>query len=99
MSPEKLDLEAVREYELYLRNERKLPPERINTFVTAVKFLEQAYFVDESLVAVTVAGVLSVFVSDLPSDLLSVFVSDLVSDLAAASPPGLGAGFVPEPFA
>ena len=39
MSPEKLDLEAVREYELYLRNERKLPPERINTFVTGVKFL------------------------------------------------------------
>ncbi len=98
MSPQKLDLEAVREYELYLRNERKLPPERIHTFVTAVKFLEQAY-VDESLVAVTVAGVLSVFVSDLPSDLLSVFVSDLVSDLAAASPPGLGAGFVPEPLA
>ena len=98
MSPEKLDLEAVREYELYLLNERKLPPESINTFVTAVKFLEQAYFVDESLVAVTVAGVLSVFVSDLPSDLLSVFVSDLVSDLAA-SPPGLGAGFVPEPLA
>jgi site-specific recombinase XerD len=39
VSPEKLDLEAVREYELYLLNERKLSPESINTFVTAVKFL------------------------------------------------------------
>jgi site-specific recombinase XerD len=39
MSPDKLDLEAVREYELYLLNERKLSPEGINTFVTAVKFL------------------------------------------------------------
>ena len=39
MSPDKLDLEAVREYELYLLNERKFSPESINTFVTAVKFL------------------------------------------------------------
>lgn len=39
VSPEKLDLEAVREYELYLLNERKLSPEGINTFVTAAKFL------------------------------------------------------------
>jgi integrase/recombinase XerD len=39
MSPEKLGLEAVREYELYLLNERKLSPESINTFVSAVKFL------------------------------------------------------------
>ena len=99
MSPDKLGLEAVREYQLYLLNERKLSPESINTFVTAVKFLERDYFVEESFVTVTVAGVLSVFVSDLPSDLLSGLVSDLVSDLAAASPPGLRAGFVPEPLA
>jgi integrase/recombinase XerD len=39
ISPDKLDLEAVREYELYLLNERKFSPESINTFVTAVKFL------------------------------------------------------------
>lgn len=39
MSPDKLGLEAVREYQLYLLNERKLSPESINTFVTAVKFL------------------------------------------------------------
>src|SRR5215212_951969 len=38
-SPQELDLEAVREYQLYLLNERKLSPESINTFVTAVKFL------------------------------------------------------------
>jgi integrase/recombinase XerD len=39
MRPDKLGLEAVREYQLYLLNERKLSPESINTFVTAVKFL------------------------------------------------------------
>ena len=38
-SPEKLDLEAIRQYELYLLQERKLSPESINTFVSAVKFL------------------------------------------------------------
>lgn len=38
-SPEKLDLEAVRQYELYLLQERKLSPETINTFVSAVQFL------------------------------------------------------------
>ncbi len=38
-SPDELDLEAVREYELYLLNEKKASPESINTFVTAVKFL------------------------------------------------------------
>jgi site-specific recombinase XerD len=38
-SPEKLDLEAVRQYELYLLNERKLSPESINAFVAAVQFL------------------------------------------------------------
>jgi integrase/recombinase XerD len=38
-SPENLDLEAVRQYELYLLHERKLSPESINTFVAAVQFL------------------------------------------------------------
>ena len=38
-SPEKLDLEAIRQYELYLLHERKLSPESIGTFVSAVKFL------------------------------------------------------------
>jgi len=38
-SPEHLDLEAVRQYELYLLQERKLSPESINTFLSAVQFL------------------------------------------------------------
>jgi integrase/recombinase XerD len=38
-SPEYLDLEAVRQYELYLLHERKLSPESINTFVSAVQLL------------------------------------------------------------
>jgi integrase/recombinase XerD len=38
-SPENLDLEAVRQYELYLLHERKLSAESINTFVAAVQFL------------------------------------------------------------
>jgi integrase/recombinase XerD len=38
-SPEHLDPEAVRQYELYLLNEKKLSPESINTFVSAVQFL------------------------------------------------------------
>lgn len=38
-SPEKLDLEAIRQYELYLLHERKLSPESINTFVSSVQFL------------------------------------------------------------
>jgi integrase/recombinase XerD len=38
-SPEHLDLEAVRQYELYLLNEKKLSPESINCFVSAVQFL------------------------------------------------------------
>ena len=38
-SPEQLDLEAVRQYQLYLLNERKLSPESINTFISAVQFL------------------------------------------------------------
>src|SRR5207247_5954426 len=38
-SPEHLDLEAVRQYQLYLLHEKKLSPESINSFVTAVQFL------------------------------------------------------------
>ena len=37
-SPEQLDLEAVRQYELYLLHERKLSPESINSFVSAIQF-------------------------------------------------------------
>jgi len=38
-SPRELDLEAVRQYQLHLAQERKLSPESINTFVSAVQFL------------------------------------------------------------
>jgi integrase/recombinase XerD len=38
-SPDKLDLEAVRQYQLYLLNEKRLSPQSVNTFVTAVQFL------------------------------------------------------------
>lgn len=38
-SPEKLDLEAIRQYELYLLHDRKISPETINGFVSAVQFL------------------------------------------------------------
>jgi len=38
-SPKDLDLEAVRQYELHLLNEKKLSPESINGFVSAVQFL------------------------------------------------------------
>ena len=38
-SPEVLDPEAVREYLLYLLNERKLSPEGVNQQVSALKFL------------------------------------------------------------
>jgi integrase/recombinase XerD len=38
-SPEHLDLEAVRDYKLYLLNERKLAPESINAFIAAVQLL------------------------------------------------------------
>ncbi len=41
LSPEQLDLEDLRQYELYLLNERKLAPETINGYVSAVKFLYQ----------------------------------------------------------
>src|ERR1039457_4433081 len=38
-SPQELDLGAVRQYQLYLTQERKLSPESVNTFVSAVQFL------------------------------------------------------------
>jgi site-specific recombinase XerD len=38
-SPELLDLEAIREYQLYLLNERKLSPEAINQYISSIKFL------------------------------------------------------------
>jgi len=38
-SPQDLDLEAVRQYQLHLAQERKLSPQSINTFVSAVQFL------------------------------------------------------------
>src|ERR1700687_2297092 len=41
-SPQDLDLEAVRQYQLYLTQERKLPPQSINTFVSAVQFVYRA---------------------------------------------------------
>ena len=38
-SPELLDIEAVRQYQLYLLNERKLSPETVNQYMSSVKFL------------------------------------------------------------
>jgi integrase/recombinase XerD len=38
-SRELLDLEAVRQYQLYLLNERKLSPETINQYISAIQFL------------------------------------------------------------
>ena len=38
-SPELLDLEAIREYQLYLLNDRKLSPQTINQYISSVKFL------------------------------------------------------------
>ena len=38
-SPEFLDAEAIRQYQLYLLNERKLSPEAINQFISSLKFL------------------------------------------------------------
>ena len=37
--PAELDLEAVRQYQLFLTQERNLSPQSINTFVSAVQFL------------------------------------------------------------
>ena len=39
LSPDHLDLEAVRQYQLHLIHEKKLSPESINTFISAVQFL------------------------------------------------------------
>jgi site-specific recombinase XerD len=38
-SPEKLDLEAIRQYEVHLLNERKMSPQSVNAFVASVQFL------------------------------------------------------------
>src|SRR5260370_16838396 len=38
-SPEHLGLEEIREYQLYMINERRYSPESVNTFVSAAKFL------------------------------------------------------------
>jgi site-specific recombinase XerD len=38
-TPEDLDLEAIRQYQLHLLNERKFSPQSVNQFVSAVKFL------------------------------------------------------------
>ena len=38
-SPEVPDIEAVRQYQLYRLNERKLSPETINQYISSVKFL------------------------------------------------------------
>jgi integrase/recombinase XerD len=38
-SPEELDIEAVRQYQLHLLNDRKLSPEAVNQYISAVKFL------------------------------------------------------------
>jgi site-specific recombinase XerD len=38
-SPESLDLEAIRQYEIYLLNERKLSPQSVNIFISSVQFL------------------------------------------------------------
>jgi integrase/recombinase XerD len=38
-SPEVLDLEAIRQYELHMLHEQKLSPASINTFISAVQFL------------------------------------------------------------
>jgi site-specific recombinase XerD len=39
IGPEKLDLEAIRQYELYMLHERKLSPQSVNTFISSVQFL------------------------------------------------------------
>lgn len=38
-SPEFLDIEAIRQYQLYLLNERKFSPETINQYLSSIKFL------------------------------------------------------------
>ena len=39
MSPEKLDLEAIRQYQIYLLSEKKMSPQSVNSFTSAVQFL------------------------------------------------------------
>jgi integrase/recombinase XerD len=39
ISPDQLSLEEIREYQLYLINDRRLSPESVNAFVSAAKFL------------------------------------------------------------
>jgi len=39
LNPERLDLEAIRQYQLYLIQERKLSAQSVNTFTSAVQFL------------------------------------------------------------
>lgn len=39
LSPDQLDLEAVRQYEIHLLEERKMSPESVNCFVSAIQFL------------------------------------------------------------
>src|SRR6202140_4982569 len=39
ISPDELDIEAVRQYQLYLLNERKLSAESVNQYISSVKFL------------------------------------------------------------
>jgi integrase/recombinase XerD len=39
LSPEHLDLEAVRQFQLHLLEERKLSPQSVNAYVSAVQFL------------------------------------------------------------
>jgi len=38
-SPDQLDIEAVRQYQLYLLNERQLSAEAVNQYISSVKFL------------------------------------------------------------
>ena len=38
-SPDQLGLEEIREYQLYMINDRRYSPESVNTFVSAVRFL------------------------------------------------------------
>src|SRR5258705_12328874 len=38
-SPEKLDLEAIRQYELHMLDELKLSPESVNAFISSAQFL------------------------------------------------------------
>jgi site-specific recombinase XerD len=39
VSPAHLDLEAIRQYELFLLNDRKFSPQSINSFISAIQFL------------------------------------------------------------